>query len=398
MSNNTQIQHNKGKWLLLLISSLCFLLLALLMLLSGNSGGQAYAQSELLVIQNAKVEVLPVRIQENYLRQRIVYGRVESAKRSDVGFELSGSLQSLDVSEGETVQQGQALASLDVSRLNARENELIAALNRAQADARLAQISLQRVSELVKAKLAPQQGLDEAKATLEAAQAFVSEVDARLESLRVEKQKSTLIAPFDAQVITQLIDQGTVVNIGEPVFTLISITNLEARFGLPENIAFGLSIGEQHQISLGETRFVGTVQSIAKQRTLATRTIDAVFSIDREGLLPEQLMALVSGDLVSISVELNVDKKGAWIPLSALSNGVRGLWTVLVYDSNEGKLLARTVAVEHLDAERAFVSGAIRQGELVVVNGTHRFTPGQAVNQVEQIDALDIASISKKGL
>lgn len=202
----------------------------------------------------------------------------------------------------------------------------------------------------------------------------------------------TIYAPFDGQVLSQLVDKGTVLSIGQPVFSLLSVTTLEARFGLPENTAFGLSVGEQYTLRLRDSTFPAVVKSVAKQRTLSTRTIDAVFSIDRSYLTPSQLIALVSGDLVSIDVAFTVQKAGAWVPLSALSNGIRGLWTILVYQVNEGNLVARTVAVEHLDKERAYISGAIRHGEQVVVNGAHRFAPGQKVNQVERLEPSEAFS------
>lgn len=397
MAKDTQYQHKKGQVLLLVISLVCFGLLALLMVIAGGAGDQAYADSERLVLQNAKVQVASVSVVESFQRRRIVYGQVESAKHSNIGFELSGILQSLQVSEGDSVKSGQTLATLDLARLEAQQNELRAALNRAKAEARLAELSAARVTELVNAKLEPQQRLDEASANLDAAQALVSEVEAQSASVTVEIQKSALRAPFDGQVLSQLIDQGTVVNIGQPVLTLISDSELEARFGLPENIAFGLSLGEQRPIRLGDDTFIGTVKSVAKQRTLATRTIDAVLSIDRNELSSQQLMALVSGDLVSIQVMLTVPKKGAWIPIGALANGVRGLWTVLVYNNTSETLSPRLVAVEHIDSQRAFISGAITQGDQIVVNGTHRFIPGQTVKKVEQVSMFKVAALTNKG-
>ncbi|MFC4700977.1 efflux RND transporter periplasmic adaptor subunit [Glaciecola siphonariae] len=385
MSNFTDAILRRPKRLLIALAALCFALLALLMLLSGSDSSQAYTADEMLVVQNAAVEVQEITMQSRFSRQRVVYGQVESAKQSNLGFELAGVLQSLYVTEGQSVAKGELLASLDLARLEASANEVDAALKRAQADATLATLSLNRVRDLVNAKLEPQQRLDEAKAALDAANALVAEVEARLASVQVEKQKSQLLAPFDGQVFAQLADEGTVLGPGQAVFSMISANTLEARFGLPENTAFGLQIGERYPLSLGDTQFMATVKSIAKLRTLATRTVDAVFTIDQASLSPDQLLALVSGDLVSISVDLEVDKTGAWVPLSALANGVRGLWTVLVYQSEDSTLAPRTVSVEHLDAERAYISGAIQDGDKVVVNGTHRFTPGQKVLQVRTI-------------
>ncbi|MFB0912252.1 MAG: efflux transporter periplasmic adaptor subunit, partial [Glaciecola sp.] len=97
---------------------------------------------------------------------------------------------------------------------------------------------------------------------------------------------------------------------------------------------------------------------------------------------------LISGDLVSLSVDVQMQKQGAWIPISALSNGVRGLWTLFVIDKSSGSqvIQARSVYVEYMEQDRAFVSGAIVQGELLVVSGLHRLTPNQLVTNIHLLN------------
>jgi hypothetical protein len=82
------------------------------------------------------------------------------------------------------------------------------------------------------------------------------------------------------------------------------------------------------------------------------------------------------------------------VPVDALASGVRGLWTVFVFDEDTQTLSSRTVAVEHLDGPRAYVSGAIKDNEQVVVAGTHRFIPGQKVNQVQVLDEFQTATLT----
>ena len=366
------------------------------MVFSGSGASKAYSQDELNVQTQAKAQLIEVSMQDSYERQRIVYGQIESAKQSALGFELSGVLSKVFFDEGMNITKGDLLAELDLERLQAREGELNAALQRAQADAKLASLSLERVQHLVEAKLEPQQRLDESRAALDAAQALVVEVEARLDSLAVEKAKSTLRAPFDGQIVSQMLDEGTVVNVGQAVFEVLANNTLEARFGLPENIAFGVEKGQRYLIKLGQSSFDARVKTIAKQRNLSTRTIDAIFEIAQNDLSPQQLNSLVSGDLVNISVSLDVPKRGAWLPFSALTSGVRGLWTVLVYEPQSKTLSSRLVSIEHMEGKRAFVTGAIEDNELLIANGAHRFVPGQTLADVETI-SLQMAIASTGG-
>ena len=401
-SRSTQ-QTKQGKWLFTALVLLCFTALAVLLFLSGDVGSQTYKQEALLLTQNSTVQVTPVKMQERYERKRTVYGQVETAKRANIGFDISGAIATVNVAEGEYVRAGQVLASLDLERLLSQEKELNAQRSRVLSERRLAELSAKRVADLVARRLEPQQNLDQVQANLDAATAQVAEVEAMLNSLQLEKEKSVLKAPFDGQVIAQLTDQGTVLNAGQAVFTIITDEILEARFGLPSDIAFGLRLGDQKQIKVGEgndTHLVNaTVISVAKQRNLATRTIDVVLAIEPEAQAAksgnsetntlQHGSSVIEGDLVSIDVGIEVQTKGAWLPLSALSSGIRGLWSVLVVDQNNQKLEVRVVAVEQLEKTRVYVSGAIRHDELVVVNGTHRLVPGQKVQKLEHLEYFD---------
>jgi RND family efflux transporter MFP subunit len=377
----TAKSHRTARVQLLAMSGVSMFLLTVLMLFSGEQSVNAFSNAQTMVLQNANVEVHSIQIQSAYQKQQKVYGLVESASQVDVGFELSGSINELMVLEGAFVKQGQVLASLDLKRLNAQKAQLNASLNRAKADAEISQLSVNRVKELVKVKLDSTQNLDQANARLKAANAVVKEVEASLQALDVEIQKSKLVAPFDGQVLRQLQDLGAVVNAGQAVFTLVANTQLEARFGLPTHTAFGIKVGQLFTIDANEMPINGRVQSIAQQRNRAMRTIDAVFSLETDNK-----PYLMTGDIVSISVSNQVEKKGAWVPVSSLANGVRGLWTLYVAEQAQGGYLvkSRTVAVEYLEDDRAYITGAISDGDRVIVNGLQRLTPNQIIANISE--------------
>lgn len=366
------------------ITVVSFSLLVILMVFSGNQSALALDENKLLVIQQSKVEVSTINMQKNYIKPRVVFGQIGSVQQSDIGFELSGTLHQVIVIEGASVIKGQVLATLDISRLKARENELKSALASANANAKLAKLSAQRITQLVENNLEPQQRLDEVKAQLAVSNAATSEAQARLDSLKVELAKSSLVAPFAGQVVRQYLDTGTVLVLGQAVFSIIAQEALEARFGLPEQTAFGLTVGETRELAMYGQTFMAQVTSVAKQRNQATRTIDAIFTINSTSLSAQQKALMISGDLVSLTVDIPVQTSGTWVPISALASGVRGLWTLYVIDDNN-IIQTRLVSIEYADKTKAFVSGAINEGEKVVVSGTHRLVPQQSVTNVVEL-------------
>ena len=70
-----------------------------------------------------------------------------------------------------------------------------------------------------------------------------------------------------------------------------------------------------------------------------------------------------------------------WLPLAALKEGQRGLWSILVVDAAQGTSVVRPEAVELLyaTAEQAFVRGTFKDGADVIRNGTDRVVAGQRV-------------------
>lgn len=108
--------------------------------------------------------------------------------------------------------------------------------------------------------------------------------------------------------------------------------------------------------------------------------------------LPPELAAF-DGEPVSVSVPRNVEARGGWLPLSALLEGERGVWTVLALDDGEGPTITRREVVEvlHVSDSRAYVRGTLNDGDRVIADGIHRIAPGTLVSAVD-IDAQRVAS------
>jgi RND family efflux transporter MFP subunit len=147
------------------------------------------------------VATTTLRLDAGYPRTRHYLGRVEPARRAEVGFEIAGALARIRVDEGHTVREGEPLGSLDTARLEARRRELVAALEMARAERTLAEATRSRIHDLAHRGHASRQQLDEADEGLRAARASVALADARIDSVETDLGKSVLRAPFDARVV-----------------------------------------------------------------------------------------------------------------------------------------------------------------------------------------------------
>jgi len=318
---------------------------------------------------------MPIEWHQHYMQKRLVVGRAEAPQTAAIGFDLAGSVVEILVDEGQVVVQGQILAKLDDQRLKAQMSELSAILNRAKSEANLAELSLKRVVELVEKKLESAQRLDETTESVNAAKAFVDEILARKQTLQVEISKTKLLAPFDGSVVSRLVDKGTVVNAGQTLFNLQQNGQLEVRFALSADYVNKFALGQVITLSTQSNQAFGEIKSIAQQRRLDTRTVDIIVR------LTEQNLAILPGDLLHIDISSDITAKGFWVPRKALVSGVRGLWslfTVAMIDG-EQQLVAKLVEMVHADDKKAFVRGALKEGQPVVIEGVQRLVPGQKV-------------------
>jgi len=335
------------------------------------------------------VRASPVQREDGYTVHRSFVGRVEARRRSEVGFELAGTLATVHGNEGDVVERGAVLAELDTQRLQARRAELRAARERARADLALAEATARRRRALFEGDAASAQQLDEAERAHRAARAGVLEADAALEAVEVDLRKSRLAAPYDSLVAARRADEGQVVAAGEPVLVLLERTAPEARIGVAGGAIDGLAVGQTHTVRVGDREIAATLRALLPVRERGTRTVDAILALDTA------YDGVRAGDLAVLEIESPVDEPGFWLPLGALTESARGLWACYVAETlarhepgdlprgATHRLARRELEVLHETGESAYVRGTLADGEKVVVAGLHRLVPGLAVRLAE---------------
>jgi len=249
----------------------------------------------------------------------------------------------------------------------------------------LAALTTGRRKELLAKDHASEQAFDEARlaeealrAELAAAGASIARTEAQIESLAVTLERSTIAAPFDGTLTKRMADEGTTVRAGEAVLTVSETTAKEIRIGVPSGAAQPLRIGSVHEVAVSGRTYRATVRSVLPMIDHTTRTRTVI-------LIPvDGSPASLPGEVARLLLNHALKDSGFWLPLSALTGGRRGQWTAYAFSRtaegvDEGVVERREVQIIHAEAERAFVRGTIRDGELFVAHGLHRVVPGQRV-------------------
>ncbi len=317
-----------------------------------------------------------------YQVRREFVGRVEATRQSQVGFELGGELRRVHVDEGDTVRAGAVLAELDTARLKARLAEAQAALEQAESAQALAIRTFERRRDAAVSGGISEQAVDEAEDAANAATAGLTAARARLNSVAVDLDKSMLTAPYDAVVIARNVDEGNIVSAGLPVLHLQELAAPEVRIGISAELADTIAPGDVQPVTIGSKTHDAAVRAVLPVRNPQTRTIDIILK------LPDGAVAY-TGDLARIAVEQPVAESGFWLPVTALSEGSRGLWTVnVVMPIESGDMPAngathyveqRSVEVLYKQQSVVFVRGALIEGDRFVTSGLQRIVPNQHV-------------------
>lgn len=314
------------------------------------------------------------RVQQSFEREQRFLGLVQAASRSQVGFEVPGAIAQILVHEGQAVAAGTALASLDTQALTARRDAAAFTVDRAKAELELASARTERQAPLVKTGAISAQLFDDTRLAEKAIGSALAAAQAQLNALDIDLEKSVLRAPYAALIGRQLLDRGAVTQPGAAVFTLTSIAEREAHIGVAVEQAQFLQTGKTYPLKWREKALQATLLAVRPDVNPISMTTVAIFS------LPGDIEAF-DGEPVSVSLPRSEPETGGWLPLSALIEGERGIWTVLALRQRDTGTVALREAVEvlHVSGDRAYVRGSINDGEPVIADGVHRIAPGTLV-------------------
>jgi RND family efflux transporter MFP subunit len=327
-----------------------------------------------------EVAVQEIRLAPHYEVRRHYSGTLRGRRTSAVGFERGGQVVDVRADEGDRVAAGDVLARLDTDRLVTARRELRAQLDEAEAGVELAQATSARVHELADREFATEQRRDEVRSQLRVARSRSRRLQAALDRIEVDLAKSLVRAPFSGTVTARRADEGTVVEAGQPLVVLKEEGALEAVIGVPAPVAATLEPGSTHSLEVESRSVAAEVIAQIDDLDGRTRTVPILFRL-------EPTERLVPGQLARLSRARREPGPGAWVPLDALTEGLRGLWTlyhVVPGDDEQTFVIERIdVSVLHTADGRAFVRGTLTDGARIVATGVHRVVPGQRVTPVD---------------
>ncbi|WP_308918066.1 efflux RND transporter periplasmic adaptor subunit [Jannaschia sp. LMIT008] len=319
------------------------------------------------------VQAIPLRLQGRFAVERRFAGQFEAPQRTALAFEEGGTVDAVLVEEGDRVARGAVLARLDTDLLRAERDRLVATRDGTAAQVELARRTDARQAELRERGFATDQRVDDTSLSLLQLQASLAQTEAAIRALDVRIGKATLRAPFDGVVGDRMLDAGAVAGPGVPVLDVLQDGDARFRAGLAPDVADGLSPGDPATVRSGARDLSARVVRIAPDLDPATRSRVVWLDVAADAAPPAR-----AGGEVVVADQVAADPPGAWIPLAALRQSIRGTWEVLTLTPGD-TVAAEAVEILHATGDRAFVRGTFAPGARVIDTGPHRVVPGEPV-------------------
>ena len=159
---------------------------------------------------------------------------IQSIRNVEVRARVPGFLEQIYVDEGRAVKKGQLLFRINDAELRSQVAKAQAALNNAQAQARVIQLELDRVKMLVDKDIISPSELAVAQSKLKAAQASVAEARSMRATAALNLSYTLVRAPFDGLIDRIPMKAGSLVDNGTLLTTVSDFQAVYAYFNVAE--------------------------------------------------------------------------------------------------------------------------------------------------------------------
>lgn len=309
-------------------------------------------------------------------------GTVTSPRAALLSGAVAGLVAEVGADEGQRVQAGEVLLSLDAELADL-------GLERARAELRLRQTSLadarRRFAEAE--QVGPQQGI--AQTRIESLRAEVSEQEALVAVARIAvREQAALVerhrvkAPFTGVVSRRFADPGEWVSPGDGLLELVATEDLRFDFQLAQEFFASVSMNTEVEITLDalpEKKLPARISAIVPVKNSGARTFMVRVLADTAG--PADSLAISPGMSASASFSLATGRSGIAVSRDAVLRYPDGRVTVWVVESRDGKPAVREQPVRTGLEFRGLVevTDGLNSGDVVVIRGNESLQAGQSV-------------------
>lgn len=314
--------------------------------------------------ENQAIRAVPVKVvkvsESSYMNSRNYVGTVEAVSSSSLSFEVMGNVSKVFVTEGENVQKGKLLATLDKATLQNSYNASLASLKEAQD-------AYNRMKSLYDNGSLPEMKWVEVQSKLQQA---VSMEQISRKSLK----DAGLYAPFSGVISSKSIEPGMNVMPGIEVMQLADISTVNIKIAVPEKEISRVNKGQQAEVmvgALGDKLFTGVVS----EKGIAANPLAHTYEVKIK--LNNTSHELMPGMVCKVGVHSHETETGIVLPTHTVQlqpDGKKFVWVV-----KDNAASQRIVNTGDLTAEGVIITAGLQPGDEVIVAGNQKVSEGTKI-------------------
>ncbi|WP_273035514.1 efflux RND transporter periplasmic adaptor subunit [Spongiibacter tropicus] len=312
-------------------------------------------------------------------------GRLEGSKEVQVRARVEGILLRRTYTEGQQVEAGQLLFEIDSAPFEVALNRAKAQLAQARASLSAAERRWRRASELIKTNAISQRDRDDAESELDEARATLQLAEAEVSAAQINLDYCKVRAPISGITSREQVSEGSLV--GPSANSLLtSITQLDplwVNISMPDEMVLLLRrLLKEGELSYDESQRAVQIETAGEQTHPHLGHINFSDSVIDRNTGTVQFRAtvdnpegsLLPGQFVRVSLKGLYSRNSMVLPERAVLQNAQGSYVYVVNAEQRAEVRPVTLGLE-VEGGRIVDSG-LEPGDTVVLEGLVRVRPG----------------------
>jgi RND family efflux transporter MFP subunit len=335
-------------------------------------------------------------------------GQTEASELVEVRARVYGYLKTIDFKDGDYVQEGQTLFTIEPDEYQAIHDQSIARIGLMTANYELAKSKLARNKVLLPSRAISQEEYDESVAAERSAEAAVTAAQADANRTALDLKYTEIKAPISGRIDRALVSVGNLLTGGMTSGTLLTTIVAEqpmyVYFDVDERSLLGYMRRRTNGNATEDSATPpGSLRSLEipcyvqladepdfphqGKLDFASAQVNASTGTARlRGVFDNKDRTLVSGLFVRIRIPVSKPYQALLIPERALATDQNIRFVYVVGDSGEAQ--RRNVELGAQQGDMRIVKAGLAAGEQVIVKGLQRVRPGQLVEAEAESSAV----------
>lgn len=308
----------------------------------------------------------------------VLPGNIQAFTDSPIYARTSGYLKKWYFDIGARVKAGQLLAEIESPEVDQQLAQARADLATAQANLKLAELTMNRYQSLLKLDAIAKQDVDNEVGAYEADKAAVASQEANVSRLVQLVSFEKVTAPFTGVITARNIDIGALINAGnggatQELFHMAAIDKLRVFVSVPQINSQVATPGVSAELTFTEfpgRHFTGKIARNTNSIDAATRTLLTEVDIDNTS------GTLMPGAFTEVHMKLPASVPAVIVPVTALIFRAENLHIAVVRD---GRAVLLPVTLGRDFGTEVEVTSGIKVDDDVIINPPDSLTSGAQV-------------------